>query len=194
MTSSVRRAVFLDRDGVLNVPDFRGGRSFAPRELSSFKLYDDAASAVGRLKSEGFAVVVVTNQPDVGAGLVDASVVKACNDVLAAEVSIDRIEVCFETAAQAALSGRSRRKPAPGMLLDAGAVLGLDISKSYMVGDRNSDISAGVAAGCRDCIFIDRGYSREPAPVGHTVTVFRLSEAVDWILSQELLLKVTFST
>ena len=184
-----RPAVFLDRDGVLNVPEFRDGRSFAPRDVSGFQLYDDAAAAVRRLKSEGFVVVVVTNQPDVGAGLVNASELDAMNAILAAEVPVDHIEVCVETAEQAAESGSDLRKPRPGMLLKTSFELGLALDKSYMVGDRSGDIAAGVSAGCRACIFIDRGYTSEPVTLGHAATVYRLCEAVDWILAHERLHK-----
>ena len=64
-----KRAVFLDRDGVLTIPEFRDGRSFAPTRLADFRIYEDAAAAVDALKKAGYVVIVVTNQPDVGTGL-----------------------------------------------------------------------------------------------------------------------------
>src|SRR5215831_18511064 len=66
----LRPAVFLDRDGVIVVPEFRDGRSFAPRRLEDFRLYPDAAASLQKLKQAGFLLAVVTNQPDVGDGLI----------------------------------------------------------------------------------------------------------------------------
>lgn len=174
-----RRAVFLDRDGVLSIPLFRDGRSYAPQRLDDFKLYPDAADAVAGLKAQGFLIIVATNQPDVGAGLVHGDVIAAMHTKLMHLVRIDDIETCFETRAQATI----RRKPGPGMLFDAAAKWSIDLERSYMVGDRSSDIEAGRAAGCA-AIFVDRGYTAEPQPTGQRVTVGSLGEAVFWILSQ----------
>ena len=91
------RAVFLDRDGVLVVPHFRDGQSFAPRQLEDFRLYDDAVEATHRLKAAGFLLVVVTNQPDVGNGLVERSVVEAMHKELLARLPLDDIEACYHS-------------------------------------------------------------------------------------------------
>lgn len=176
----MRRAVFLDRDGVISVPEFRDGRSYAPRHVDDFHIYPDAAAAVARLRGAGFLVIVVTNQPDVGAGLVVADVVEAMHRDMRKAVPVDDIEACFETRAQAT----PRRKPAPGMLLDAAAKWDIDLASAYMVGDRASDIEAGLRAGCRASVFVDRGYASEPDPSGQAVRVANLKEAVDWILAQ----------
>lgn len=178
-TSSKRRAVFLDRDGVLTVPEFRDGRSFAPRTLEAFQLYPDAAACARELKRAGFAVIVVTNQPDVGAGLVGQRIVEEMHARLRAAVPVDDIEVCYETREQAT----ERRKPGPGMLLSAARNWDLDLAGSYLVGDRGSDVEAARRAGCVS-IFVDLGYS-EPLPTGQTCTVRSLREATDWILRQE---------
>lgn len=174
------RAVFLDRDGVLVVPEFRDGRSFAPRKLAEFRLYSDAKDAVRALKDEGFVVIVATNQPDVGAGVLDSSTVEAMHDHLRRTIDVDDIEVCYETRLQAS----PRRKPEPGMLLDAARKWRLDLAGSYMIGDRASDIEAGRRAGCTG-VFIDLGYATEPQPIGQAATVVSLAQAVEWILSAE---------
>jgi D-glycero-D-manno-heptose 1,7-bisphosphate phosphatase len=174
-----RPAVFLDRDGVLTVPEFRDGRSFAPRTLEAFRIYPDAPAAVADLKRAGFIVVVATNQPDVGAGLVEKSLVEEKHARLREALDIDDIEVCYETQAQAT----DRRKPGCGMLLSAAAIWDIDLSRSYMVGDRASDIEAGLNAGCTP-VFIDLGYS-EPQPAARAATVRSLREATDWILRRE---------
>ncbi len=172
----MRRAVFLDRDGVLSVPEFRDGRSFAPLRLEDFHLYPDAVDGVARLKSAGFTVIVVTNQPDVTTGKLSPDVLDAMHAQLSRTCDIDAIEVSVATRADP----DRRRKPYPGMLLDAAAVWDIDLAASFMVGDRASDIACGRAAGART-VFIDLGYAAEAAPTDQDATVASLSEAVDWI-------------
>lgn len=152
-------AVFLDRDGVLVVPEFRDGRSFAPRDLANYAFYPEAADAVTALKSAGFLTVVVTNQPDIGAGLIAADTVEEMHRRLKAAMPLDAIEVCPHTRNDHC----DCRKPAPGLLIRAAEELGIDLARSYMVGDRASDVEAGKAAGCRT-VFIDLGYTAEPRP------------------------------
>lgn len=174
-----RRAVILDRDGVLNVPDFRNGRSYAPKRHEDFILYADAAPAVARLKAAGFLVVVATNQPDVGAGLVDRQVVEAMHMQMRRDVAIDDIEVCYDPSDRPT----HRRKPGTGMLLDLAARWDIDLPASYMIGDRHGDIEAGVNAGCV-AIFVDRDYASETRPTRQAVTVRSLAEAAAWILDR----------
>jgi D-glycero-D-manno-heptose 1,7-bisphosphate phosphatase len=165
------RAVFLDRDGVLTVPEFRDGRSFAPRRLEDFRLYDDAPAAAALLKNAGFRLVVVTNQPDVGHGRIALADVEEMHRRLARLLPIDAIEACYHRQDE----GCDCRKPHPGMLRRAAARLGLDCARSYMVGDRASDVEAGRAAGCRT-IFIDLNYADE-APEQPDFVVASLGEA-----------------
>lgn len=148
------RAVFLDRDGVLNRAEVRDGKPYAPRALQNFRLLPGAAEAVRRLKAVGFVVVVVTNQPDIGNGLVDDATVAAMHARLKARVPVDDVRIC----PHAQNENCACRKPAPGMLLAAADDLGLNLPASFMVGDRLGDIAAGAAAGCRT-VFIDRGYA-----------------------------------
>ncbi len=172
------RAVFLDRDGVLVVPEFRDGRSFAPRRLQDFGFYDAAKECVARLKAADYRLVVVTNQPDVGNGLIAQSVVEEMHQRLRRELSVDEIRVCYHTQGDACAC----RKPRPGMLLEAAKRLGLDLSRSVMIGDRASDVDAGIAAGCKT-VFIDLGY-REPRPERADFVVTSLSEATEIVLTE----------
>lgn len=171
-----RRAVFLDRDGVLVVPQFREGRSFAPTTLAEFAIYPDAPSCVGRLKEAGFFTVIVTNQPDVGAGRITREIVDEMSLRLRRAMPLDAIKICCHTSQCAC------RKPQPGMLLEAARELKLDLKESFMVGDRASDIEAGAAAGCRT-VFIDLGYTAEQPPERPDRIVGSFCEAADWILS-----------
>ncbi len=175
-----RRAVFLDRDGVLVVPTFRSGRSFAPTTLAEFRLYPEAARCLKRLRRAGFRLVVVTNQPDVGAGLVPRKTVEEMHAQLFRLLPIDTIKACFHTDEERCAC----RKPLPAMLIEAAAEWDVDLRASIMVGDRDTDIEAGRAAGCRTA-FIDLGYSAEPRPQYADFISSSLSEATDWILSAE---------
>ena len=172
-----RPCVFLDRDGVLVKPEFRDGRSFAPTSLEQFKIYPDAAFYLNRLKDAGFALMVVTNQPDVGAGRVTRDTVMRMHEVLASALPIDGIKVCFHTREQSCAC----RKPQPGMLLEAADEHGIDLPASIMVGDRSSDVEAGEAAGCRTA-FVDHGYTAEPRPTRMDFVGSSLGEVTDWIL------------
>ena len=147
------RAVFLDRDGVINRSEVRNGKPYAPRRVEDFRLVPGAAAAVRALKQAGFAVIVVTNQPDIGNGLVDATVVDAMHEKLWARMPVDDIKVCPHRQD----AGCDCRKPKPGLLIAAAKERGIDLTTSFMVGDRWSDVVAGQAAGCYT-IFIDRDY------------------------------------
>jgi D-glycero-D-manno-heptose 1,7-bisphosphate phosphatase len=165
------RAVFLDRDGVLVVPEFRDGRSFAPTSLADFRIYDDAVAATATMKAAGYQLIVVTNQPDVGYGRVTLADVDEMHRRLNVALPLDAIEACYHRHVDAC----NCRKPKPGMLLRAGERLGIDYAQSFMVGDRASDIAAGKAVGCRT-IFIDLNYVDEPSD-GADFVVRSLSEA-----------------
>lgn len=160
---TLRPAVFLDRDGTLNVPVVHCGKPYPPARLDEFVLYPDAAETCARLKAAGYALVVATNQPDVARGTQRREVIEAMHARLRQLLpGIDRIEVCYAPGQNIAHPEDYRRKPMPGMLTDAARELGLDLGRSWIVGDRAGDIDAGHAAGCRT-VFLDWGYA-EPAP------------------------------
>lgn len=181
---SLRPAVFLDRDGTLNVQVVRDGKPYPPATPADFRLYPDAAACCAKLKAAGYALVVATNQPDVGRGTQEQAAVEAMHAQLRAWIpSLDRIEVCYAPGQGKPHPDNCRRKPEPGMLLDAAAALGLDLARSWMVGDRAGDVDAGHAAGCRT-IFLDWGYAEKaPARPPHH-TVGSLSAATGIILAE----------
>lgn len=168
----LRPAVFLDRDGVLNRAEVRDGKPYAPRRLEEFRLLPGVAAAVAALRDAGFLVVVVTNQPDLGHGLVSPETVAAMHERLRERVPVDAIEVCAHRQEE----GCACRKPEPGLLLDAARRLSIDLRRSFMVGDRWHDIVAGRASGCCT-VFVDRGY-RERRPVEADAVVGSLPAAV----------------
>jgi D-glycero-D-manno-heptose 1,7-bisphosphate phosphatase len=176
----LRPAVFLDRDGTLNRPIIKNGKPYPPATVEEFTLLEGVAKSCAHLKAAGFVLIVATNQPDVGRGTQAQAVVEAMHAHLRRLVpGIDHIEVCYDAGGAAPPS--LRRKPAPGMLFDAARTLGLDLARSWMVGDRWRDIDCGHSAGCRT-IFIDFGYDEKlRARPGFIVPNF--SAAVGIILS-----------
>lgn len=156
---SLRRAVFLDRDGVLNalVPDPLSGRWESPLRPEDVRLLPGAAAAARELADAGFALVGVSNQPAAAKGTVTLEQLLATHErvlelLLAEGVRFDGFYLCTHhpDAVVADLRGPCDcRKPAPGMLLQAAAELELDLAASWMVGDTDTDVGAGRAAGCR---------------------------------------------
>jgi D-glycero-D-manno-heptose 1,7-bisphosphate phosphatase len=173
------RAVFLDRDGVIVTPEFREGRSFAPTTLDAFHLNESAPECLKSLKDAGFLLVVVTNQPDVGRGVISLSTMNEMHRRMRDALPIDDIRVCPHDRGDGCLC----RKPRPGMLTDAAGALGIALDRSFMIGDRESDVAAGRAAGCRT-VFIDLDYAAEPKPRDAHFTVRSLEEATACILAQ----------
>ncbi len=153
----MKRAVFLDRDGVINRPVVRDGKPYPPATVAEFELVPGVIEACAELKAAGFLLVVATNQPDVGRGTQRREDVEAMHAKMCAALSLDRVEVCYDPG-----QGQPSefRKPAPGMLLRAARELGIDLAQSWMVGDRWRDIDCGAAAGCRT-VFIDYGYDEQ---------------------------------
>lgn len=170
--------MFVDRDGVLNHSDVRGGKPYAPRSLKDFRLLPGTAKSVSELKAAGFVVVVVTNQPDVGLGHLARDVLAAMHKRLQQRIQVDAIYACLHRQDE----GCSCRKPRPGLILQAASEWKIDVQASFMVGDRWSDVAAGQAAGAFT-IFIDRGYS-ETLTVPPRHTVGSLPEAARYILGR----------
>jgi D-glycero-D-manno-heptose 1,7-bisphosphate phosphatase len=179
MNSPLHRAVFLDRDGVLNRPVVREGKPFPPGTLEEFEIYPEAIEACRRLKEAGLLLVVATNQPDVGRGTQRMEVVEAMHERLRAALPVDRIEVCYEAGGPGAAPSEMR-KPRPGMLRRAARELGIDLGQSFLVGDRWRDIDCGHAAGCVT-LFIDRGYAEALEQPPH-FRVGNVAEAANIIL------------
>lgn len=175
-----KRAVFLDRDGVVNEAVVRDGKPYPPASVRETVIVRDAESSLLRLKQHGFVLLVVTNQPDVRRGAATEESVSDIHRLLASQLPLDDFFVCYH-------DDRDRcacRKPLPGLILQGAAAHNIDLTSSFMVGDRWRDIEAGAAAGCRT-IFIDRGYNERTPKSAADVNVSSLSEAVDWILQQK---------
>lgn len=174
----MRRAVFLDRDGVINRALVREGKPHPPASLAEMEVLPGVAQALAALRKAGFLLIVVTNQPDVARGTATREVVEKINADLAARLAIDEFRTCFHDSGD----GCDCRKPRPGALLAAAKTHGIDLGQSYMVGDRWRDTEAGRRAGCRT-IFVDYGYDeKQPESVDYRVR--SLPEATQIILGE----------
>lgn len=141
----MRKAAFLDRDGVLNQTVFRMGKPRAPYTPEEFALMDGVPEAIDLLRKNNYLIIVVTNQPDVARGWVSQDAVTMVNEKLKELIHFDDIKICYHTEKD----GCPCRKPKPGMLLDAAAKWNIDCSASWMIGDRYSDVEAGSSAGTK---------------------------------------------
>ena len=156
------------------------GKPYPPLSISEFKILPGVAEACHKLKAAGFALIVATNQPDVGRGTLPQSVVEEIHACMRQRLPLDRVEVCYHPGQGA--SDCDCRKPRPGMLLRAAREMNIDLRASWMVGDRWRDMDCGRAAGVRT-VFIDYGYQevlrQEPTARAHN-----LLEAADIILRE----------
>ena len=173
------RAVFLDRDGVLNRATVREGRPYPPASIAEVEILPGVVEALQRLKDAGFVLIVVSNQPDVARGTTPLATVAAINDYLAERLPIDRFIMCYHDSGD----GCDCRKPRPGMLLAGAREFNVDLAASVMVGDRWRDVEAGIAAGCKT-IFIDYGYE-EKKPKTCDYRVLSAHEALKTILIED---------
>jgi len=174
---NLRRAVFLDRDGVLNEAVLRDGRPYPPSGLNELIIVPDAKASLERLKRQGFLLLVVTNQPDVRRGTSTEADVEKINQYLAANLPLDEFFSCYHDDSDRC----DCRKPLPGLFTKAAAKHRVDLPKSYMIGDRWRDIDAGSAAGCRT-VLIDRHYNEPKPEAKPDCVVESLAQACDWIL------------
>jgi D-glycero-D-manno-heptose 1,7-bisphosphate phosphatase len=172
----MRRAVFLDRDGVVNRPILRDGKPYPPPTLAELRLLPGVREACQKLREAGFVLILVTNQPDIARGTLTAREVNEINTRLQRYLQFDDVRVCPHDDRQAC----ECRKPKPGLLLAAARVWNIHLPSSFMVGDRWRDVQAGHAAGCQT-IFVDHGY-RERQPDGPFLRVHSLRQAAEWIL------------
>lgn len=174
----MRRAVFLDRDGVLNRTYLhRDGKTHPPASPEETEILPGVPGACQALRQAGYLLIGVTNQPDVARGTQQAEVVEAINKKLRHHLPLDEIRVCYHDNQD----NCSCRKPKPGLILTARDFWGIDLAQSFMVGDRWTDIEAGQRAGCQT-IFIGTmplldGDRRKP-----DFQAASLPEAATWIL------------
>ena len=175
----MNRAVFFDRDGVLNEVILKDGRPYPPASVNELVVSSDAIVALGQLKSVGFLLIGVTNQPDVARGQTSKANVELINQALLMALPLDHMRVCYHDD----LDDCVCRKPKPGLMEQAAKDFSIDLTKSFMVGDRWRDIEAGNAASCKS-IWLKNNYL-EKKPVTMDYSASNLVDAVRWILKNE---------
>jgi D-glycero-D-manno-heptose 1,7-bisphosphate phosphatase len=173
----LNRAVFLDRDGVLNGMVMRNGQPTAPFSLDELRILPGVPEALAALRAAGFQLIVVTNQPDVVRGDAEKAHVEAIHAFMRARLPLDDIRVCYHDDAD----GCACRKPKPGMMYAAAVEREIELARSFLVGDRWRDIGAGKAAGCTTILV---NAFPEEARTEPDVEFRDLSAAVDWITSR----------
>jgi D-glycero-D-manno-heptose 1,7-bisphosphate phosphatase len=173
------RAIFLDRDGVLNRALVRAGKPYPPRELAEVEILPGVPEALLALKEAGFILITVSNQPDVARGTLRPDTVDSINTYLGERMPMDRFIMCYHDSSDDCVC----RKPKPGMLHEGAFEFNVDLSSSYMVGDRWRDVEAGKNAGCKT-VFIDYGYD-ERQPESYDFVTGSFLEAAQIILSVE---------
>ena len=180
-----RRAVFLDRDGTINVE-----KNYLYR-IADFEFLPGAVAAIHRLKEAGFLVFVVTNQSGVARGYYSLEDVEMLHSHLQEELrrqgtAIDAFYICPHHPEQGLGPWRRQcdcRKGAPGMLLQAAAEFGVDLARSFMVGDKEADIEAGRRAGCTPLLVLTGYGAGTSATLANdpVVRVADLAAAAEWI-------------
>jgi D-glycero-D-manno-heptose 1,7-bisphosphate phosphatase len=173
----LRRAVFLDRDGVLNEAEMRDGKPYAPATPQTVRIFPGTVDALKQLQEQNFLLIVVTNQPDVSRGIQERSAVEEIHRRMREELPVDDIFICYHDDADDC----DCRKPRPGLVMRAAQHYGIDLARSFLVGDRWRDIDAGSSAGCRT-IWLDRGYDERAPSSAPDLRVTSLPDAVAWIL------------
>ena len=150
------RAVFLDRDGVINKLIYRDGKPTSPRNIEEFEFEAGVENALMRLSAAGFKLFVVSNQPELARGLLTNESLRLMTDRIVNTLEIDEVRICPHDNDD----GCRCRKPLPGMLLELARKYDLSLEESYIVGDTWKDSGAGSSAGCKS-IILDRPYNRE---------------------------------
>ena len=168
----MRKAIFLDRDGVINKVIIKRGLPFSPLSFDLLEILPSIKESILRLKKLNFVCLVVTNQPDVSRKKIEKKTVIKMNNYLKDEIKLDDIFVCYHDDHDYCKC----RKPKPGLLLEASKKWDIDLKKSYMIGDRWKDIEAGRCVGCKT-IFIDYNY-KEAKPKNTNFTTDSLLNSV----------------
>ena len=152
----MKKAIFLDRDGVVNKAFIRNGLPTSPISLNELEILPGVKESILRLKKLNYICLLVTNQPDVSRGKIEKKTVIEMNNFLKKEIGLNDIFVCYHDDKD----NCKCRKPKPGMIIQASKKWDIDVRKSFMIGDRWRDIQAGISAGCKT-IFIDNNYNED---------------------------------
>ena len=161
MADTGRAAVFLDRDGVLNEVRMEGGTASTPRTVAELQILPTAKADLRRLREAGYVLLVVSNQPDVARGDLSLDAVEEINRALRTALPIDAVYVCPHDTRD----GCACRKPKPGLIRAGAREWGVDLARSWLIGDRWVDLAAAEAAGI-DGLLVERPWSWDATSIG----------------------------
>ena len=164
----MNKAVFFDRDGVLNKLVFRDGNYYSPRNIDKFHLYNNAEKVIQKIKDRGYLTIIVSNQPDIARGFLKKSVLNEMTKIIYDKLSVDDIFYCMHDDPDAA----GCRKPDTGLIIKAQKKWDLDLSQSIMIGDSEKDFGAAKNVGIK-FILISRSHNK------HMETSNRISTLAD---------------
>jgi len=151
-----RKAIFLDRDGVINKVLLNNGKPFSPRKFEEFELLPEVEKVLNSFKDIGFINIVITNQPDIARGLMRMKELDKMHLLIRKRLPVEDILVCPHDD----IHDCNCRKPKPGMIIEAAERRSINLKKSFLIGDTWKDIEAGKAAGCKT-ILIDMPYNKD---------------------------------
>ena len=169
------KAVFLDRDGVLNRAKIISNKPYPPSNMDEMEILPGVHEGIKLLKHAGFKLIVITNQPDVARGTADIELIKSLNNYILSELILDEIKCCFHDDSENCIC----RKPKPGMILDAVQQWDIDLALSYLIGDRWRDIETAKNTELTT-ILIDNNYDEKKVNADFECSNFK--EAVNFIL------------
>lgn len=171
----MNKAVFLDRDGILNEVTIINGKPYPPKDLIHTSLIYGIREVLVSLQKMGYLLIVISNQPDFENGLTTKKTIDEINKFVIDSLPLDDLYVCYHNQE----SNCDCRKPRIGNFLKAKEKYDIDMSKSWMIGDRKSDIDAGINAGCKN-IFVDYNYN-EDRPKNSNFIIYNIKDIVEII-------------
>lgn len=172
MLNKMKKAIFLDRDGVINKVIIRDGTISSPWKVEEFEFLPDVRQILENFKKLGFLNIIFTNQPDVKRGFLPIAELEKMHEALLKFLPVDEIKFCLHDNSDKC----SCRKPKPGMILEASDKWDIDLEKSYVIGDSKKDIEAGIAAGCKTFL-LKREYNKD-VNRNYNFAVDNLKEAI----------------
>jgi D-glycero-D-manno-heptose 1,7-bisphosphate phosphatase len=159
----LKKAIFLDRDGVINKAIVVNGKPYSPRSVEEVEIIAGVAQSILELKNAGFEIIVVTNQPDIARKKTTTEKIQEIHDFIKKETGVNNFYLCPHDNSDTCLC----RKPKAGLITRAADDLEVDLSQSYLIGDRWKDITAGQLAGC-ECFFIEENYLEKKPNMPYT--------------------------
>lgn len=148
------KAVFFDRDGIINKAIVKNGKPYSPKNLDEFEFTNGILDCFFLFPK--YHLFIITNQPDVARKKQSKKNIEEINNYICEKLPITRVYCCYHDDKDDC----DCRKPKPGMILQAAELFKIDLKKSWVIGDRDKDIEAGISAGCKT-IFVDYNYDND---------------------------------